>query len=116
MAADGAAGPLTEVDWDNTLLADAPQPQIDAWEAILEGWFRTKSKGELTLLSAERGLGLSQIDTPQDALASPQWAARGFWRDLADDGRGLRAALPGPLFLTTAMDPSDPAPAPGLER
>jgi len=115
MAADGAAGALAQVDWDNTLLADAPQEEINAWEAILEAWFRTKTKGELARLSAERGLGLSQIDTPADALCSPQWAARGFWQILEDDGRRLTAPLPGPLFRTTAMDPVAPTPAPTAE-
>lgn len=115
MAADGAAGPLAEVDWDNTLVADAPQAGIEAWEAVIEAWFRTKTKGELARLSAERGLGLSQIESPEDALAAAQWQARGFWRTLDDQARGLRAALPGPLYRTSAMEPPDltPAPRPG---
>lgn len=112
MAADGAAGPLAEVDWDNTLVADAPQAGIEAWEAVIEAWFRTKTKGELARLSAERGLGLSQIESPEDALAAAQWQARGFWRTLDDQARGLRAALPGPLYRTSAMEPPDPTPAP----
>lgn len=115
MAADGCAGPLAEVEWDNTLVADAPQAQIEAWEALIEAWFRTKAKGDLARLSAERGLGLSQIDTPADALESAQWAARGFWRPLEDQGRGLRAPLPGPLYLSSAMEPLDPTPAPKAE-
>jgi crotonobetainyl-CoA:carnitine CoA-transferase CaiB-like acyl-CoA transferase len=112
MAADGAAGPLAEVDWDNVLLADAPQEQIGAWEAVLEAWFRTKTKDELSAFSAEKGLGLSKIDTPQEALDSAHWAARGFWRRLKDEGRGLDLPFPGPLFRTTAVEPQDPAPAP----
>lgn len=115
MVADGAAGELVDVDWDNTLVADAPQERIEAWERVVEAWFRTKPKGELARLSAERGLGLSQIDTPEDAVASPHWASRGFWRRLEDAGRGLSVPFPGPLFLTTAMDPIDPAPAPKAE-
>ena len=112
MQADGAAGPLAEVDWENTLLADAPQEQIEAWEAVLERWFLTKTKAELAAHSAEKGLGLSKIDTPQEALDSPHWAARGFWRRLKDDGRGLDLPYPGPLFRSTAVEPEDPAPAP----
>jgi len=112
MAADGAAGPLAEADWDNILVADAPQAQIDAWEAALAAWFRTKGRAELSRASAENGLGLSQIDAPEDALASPHWAARGFWRMLKDEARGIEAPVPGPLFLTTASEPSDPKPAP----
>ncbi|MGZ3277904.1 MAG: CoA transferase, partial [Caulobacteraceae bacterium] len=87
MQADGAAGPLAEVDWENTLLADAPQEQIEAWEAVLERWFLTKTRGELAAHSAEKGLGLSPIDTPQDALDNPHWTARGFWRRLKDPER-----------------------------
>jgi crotonobetainyl-CoA:carnitine CoA-transferase CaiB-like acyl-CoA transferase len=115
MADDGAAGPLAEVDWDNTLVADAPQAQIDAWEAVIEPWFRTKAKADLAKASAERGLGLSQIDTPDEAMASPHWAARRFWQRLDDPARGLHAAAPGPLYLTTAMEPLALSPAPAAE-
>lgn len=114
MAADGAAGQLAEVDWENTLVADAPQEQIEDWERLVEAWFKTKPRAELARLSADRGLGLSQIDTPHDALTSAQWSSRGFWRRLEDPDRGVSAAVPGPLFLTTAMDPLDPTPAPTI--
>ena len=116
MQADGAAGPLAEVDWENTLLADAPQEQIEAWEAVLERWFATKTKDELAAHSADKGLGLSKIDSPQDALDNPHWAARGFWRRLKDPGRGLDLPYPGPLFRSTAVAPEDPAPAPSVHE
>jgi crotonobetainyl-CoA:carnitine CoA-transferase CaiB-like acyl-CoA transferase len=116
MAADGAAGDLALVDWDNTLLADAPQERIDAWEAVLEAWFGTKPRRWLADMSGRHGLGLSPIDTPADALASPHWAERGFWRRMTDEARGLDLPIPGPLFLTTACDPKDPSPAPGLAK
>jgi crotonobetainyl-CoA:carnitine CoA-transferase CaiB-like acyl-CoA transferase len=112
MQADGAAGPLAEVDWANTLLADAPQEQIEAWEEVLGRWFLTKTRDELSAYSAEKGLGLSKIDTPQDALDSEHWAARAFWRRLRDPARGLDLPNPGPLFRSTAVEPEDPAPAP----
>jgi crotonobetainyl-CoA:carnitine CoA-transferase CaiB-like acyl-CoA transferase len=112
MAADGAEGLLAEVDWENTLLAEAPQERIDEWEGVLEGWFGTKTKSELAAHSAEKGLGLSKIDTPQEALDSDHWAARGFWRRLKDEDRNLDLPFPGPLFRSTAVEPEDPAPAP----
>ncbi len=116
MQIDGAAGALAAVDWDNTLLADAPQEQIEAWEAILEHWFLTKTKGELVAHSAAKGLGLSKIDTPREALDSEHWAARGFWRRLKDEARGLDLPFPGPLFRSSAAQPEDPAPAPAIGR
>lgn len=116
MSAEGKAGRLADVDWDNTLLADAPQEQINAWEATLEAWFRTKTKDELAKLSAQKGLGLSKIHTPQEALASEHWSARGFWRRLRDEHRNLDLPFPGPLFRSTAMRPEDCAPAPEADR
>ncbi len=116
MDAEGKAGAMAGVDWDNTLLADAPQEQINAWEATLEAWFRTKSKHEWAALSAQKGLGLSKIDTPQEALESPHWAARGFWRRLKDEHRRLDLPFPGPLFCSTAVTPEDCAPAPEAAR
>jgi crotonobetainyl-CoA:carnitine CoA-transferase CaiB-like acyl-CoA transferase len=114
MLADGAAGSLAEVDWDNVLLADAPQERIDAWEAELEAWFRTRPKDELARHSAEKGLGLSRIDTPEAVLAEPHWASRGFWRRLKDPERGLDLPIPGPLFRSSEVEPTDPTPAPRL--
>ena len=114
MKADGSAGTLADVEWENVLLADAPQEQINAWEAELETWFLTRGADELAALSAEQGLGLSRIDTPAQAVASPQWQARGFWRRLKDEGRGLDIPVPGPLFASSQAEPHDPAPAPSL--
>jgi crotonobetainyl-CoA:carnitine CoA-transferase CaiB-like acyl-CoA transferase len=110
MQAEGKAGPLADVDWDNTLLADAPQHQIEAWEAVIADFFAGHAKADLARASAEKGMGLSQIDTPQDALASPHWRARGFWTEV--DGR----TLPGPLFQTTAPQVEGRRPAPRLDE
>jgi crotonobetainyl-CoA:carnitine CoA-transferase CaiB-like acyl-CoA transferase len=111
MTEDGAADGLAEVDWDKVLVAETAQAQIDAWEAQLERWFASQSKHELARLSAERGLGLSKIDTPEEAPVAEQWRERGFWRRLADPAGGPDLPVPGPLFRTTAALPADPAPA-----
>ena len=94
MKSEGADAGMGDVDWDNVLLAEAPQKQIEAWELVLEAWFRTHAADHLMALSAELGLGLSKIDTPDDALGGTQHAARGLWREV----NGVR--LPGPLFVS----------------
>ncbi len=111
MKADGAAGTLADVVWENTLMADAPQEQIEAWEEQVAAWLLTKSKHDMARLSGEMGLGLSKIDTPQEALASEHWAARGFWQRLSDPARGLEVPVPGPLFRNV-FEPAPPSPAP----
>lgn len=93
MKAEGADAGMADVDWDNTLLAEAPQKHIEAWETVLEAWFARHKADHLMALSAELGLGLSRIDSPDDVLAGAQHAARGLWR--TTDGV---TALPGPLF------------------
>jgi crotonobetainyl-CoA:carnitine CoA-transferase CaiB-like acyl-CoA transferase len=111
MAATGAADALAGIDWDKVLVAETPQAQIDVWEQALEHWFAGQSKHELARLSAERGLGLSKIDTPEEALEADQWRARDFWRRLADPSGGPDLPIPGPLFRSTVVTPADPPPA-----
>jgi crotonobetainyl-CoA:carnitine CoA-transferase CaiB-like acyl-CoA transferase len=114
MQADGAAGSMANVDWDKVLLADAPQDQIDAWEAVLEAWFLTKDRDDLAAASAEKGLGLSRIETPAEALAAPHWMERGFWRRLHDPARGVDIPIPGPMFVSDQAGGADTIPAPSL--
>jgi crotonobetainyl-CoA:carnitine CoA-transferase CaiB-like acyl-CoA transferase len=116
MTADGQAGSLAGVDWDNTLLADAPQEQIDAWEEELAAWFAAKSRDFLVEASGRLGLGLSRIDTPEDAQASEHWGARKFWRPLADPAGGPATLVPGAMFQTSRGDAPDPVPARLIEK
>lgn len=89
------AGPLAAVDWDKVLVADIDRETLIEWEEIVADFFLTRTRAELGELSSRKGLGLSYIDTPDDALASEHLAARGLWRDV--DG----VKLPGPLWLSS---------------
>lgn len=90
-----AAGPLAQIDWDAILVADVPRETLVEWEAAVEAFFLRHTRAELGAMSQQAGLGLSWIDTPQDALASDHLAARGLWRDVD----GMR--LPGPLWVSS---------------
>lgn len=94
------AGPLGAVDWDAVLVADLPRETLLDWEAIVERFFLRHTRAELGRMSTENGLGLSWIDTPEDALASEHLHARGLWRDV--DGM----TLPGPLWVSSLGDAS----------
>lgn len=89
------AGPLATVDWDNILVADTPREQLVEWENAVEAFFADHTRAELGAMSTSGGLGLSWIDTPQDALASAHLAARGLWTDV--DG----VTLPGKLWVSS---------------
>lgn len=92
------AGPLAEVDWDKVLVADIPRETLVEWEEIVADYFLTRTRAELGEQSTAKGLGLSYIDTPEDALESEHLNARGLWRDV--DG----VKLPGPLWLSSLDD------------
>ncbi|MEN3747477.1 CoA transferase [Sphingomonas sp. HF-S3] len=90
-----AAGALVEIDWGSILVADVPRETLAEWEAVVEAFFLRHTRAELGAMSAAGGLGLSWIDTPEDALASDHLAARGLWRDV--DG----VKLPGRLWVSS---------------
>lgn len=90
-----AAGALADVDWDAILVADMPRDTLAAWEDLVAAFFLRHTRAELGRMSAEGGLGLSWIDTPEDTLASEHLAARGLWRDV--DG----VKLPGRLWVSS---------------
>jgi crotonobetainyl-CoA:carnitine CoA-transferase CaiB-like acyl-CoA transferase len=90
-----AAGPLAEVDWDTILVADTPREQLIEWENAVEAFFLRHTRAQLGAMSTSGGLGLSWIDTPQDALASDHLAARGLWTQV--DG----VKLPGRLWVSS---------------
>lgn len=96
MGAD--AGPLAEVDWDDILVADVPRETLAGWEDVVAAFFLRHTRAELGEMSTKGGLGLSWIDTPEDALASEHLAARGLWREA--DG----VKLPGKLWVSSLED------------
>jgi crotonobetainyl-CoA:carnitine CoA-transferase CaiB-like acyl-CoA transferase len=95
------AAELAAVDWDNILVANADQADVERWEALLEAYFLTQSKGDLFDASNKRGLGLSRIDDVDDALSSANAEARHFWRRIDDQARGIAYSLPGMLFASS---------------
>jgi benzylsuccinate CoA-transferase BbsE subunit len=60
-----------------------------------------------------RGLMLAPASTPREILASEQLAAREFFVDVPDPGRGP-VRVPGPFARTTSADPA--ATAVGVRR
>lgn len=92
------AGPLAAIDWDGVLVADVPRERLIEWEDVVAAFFLRRTRAELGAMSAAGGLGLSWIDTPEDALASEHLRARDLWREV--DG----IDLPGPLWVSSLED------------
>lgn len=114
MQKDGLGDELGAIDWDNILVANADQNDILRWEGELERFFLRHTKQELFAMSNDKGLGLSRIDDLDDALSSPQWKARDFWRRVDDQARGLTLMLPGHLFASNIAQTPRTGAAPAL--
>ena len=115
----GAAGELSQIDWDNTLVADTPQETIERWQAIIADFFASHTREELGAWSLKTGWGLSVIYSPQDVRGSEHLKARGLFVEVVDEETGETASVPGPLFHSAVMDAprrtlSRPVPASGF--
>ncbi|MBJ7415291.1 MAG: CoA transferase [Niveispirillum sp.] len=104
MQADGMAGALTGVDWENILVADLPQETLKDWEKLVGAFFATKTRAFLAEQSNRHGMGLSAIDEPQDVLNSAHHAARGAFVPFNDPASGRTIRVPGPLFRSNRED------------
>lgn len=122
LAEQGVAGELSDVDWDNTLVADLPQETIERWQAIVGEFFKSQEKAQLGRWSLQKGWGLSVINTPAEVRHSEQLASRSLFVQVTDEATGEKASLPGPLFVSTikpvppARTLSAPLPASSFKR
>ncbi|QDC10242.1 carnitine dehydratase [Oceanicola sp. D3] len=90
MEAEGAAGELSDIEWENILVAETEQATIDRWQTVVAEFFLRHNRAELGAWSLAQGWGLSTISTLAEVRDSEHLKARGLFRD----------GLPGPLFKT----------------
>ncbi len=87
-------------DWKAHNLNLLTQAEVDALSQECGAFFLTKTAAELYAAACDRNLMLAPINTPREITASPQLAARGFFVDIDDPGRG-RLRYPGNWALAT---------------
>src|SRR2546426_4400934 len=85
----GMASPaLRAIDWKRYNHNLLTQEEVDALSQEFAAVFRTKTMSELYRAACERNLMLAPINTPREIVASEQLAARGFFVELENSGRG----------------------------
>lgn len=104
MEEKGAAGELSRIDWENTLVANTPQETIERWEAIIADFFAGHTREELGNWSLKLGWGLSVIYSPEDVRDSEHLKARGLFVTVTDEETGKAVSVPGPLFRSAQTD------------
>ncbi|GIW43167.1 MAG: CoA transferase [Candidatus Binatia bacterium] len=110
----GVADPALDRDWLQYNHNTVSQEEVDAIEAALGAFFRTKTMEELFRVACERNLLLAPALSAREIVRSRQLAAREFFVDLEDRGRGLILRYPA-AFARTSLGPARVrAPAPRL--
>ena len=100
---------LREPRWQDAAWRRTPAA-ADEFRRIFEAFTETRAKAELFEAGQRHGVSLAPVATPADLLASPQLAARGFFREVEVAGR--RVTVPGPPYRFAGLDVGpDRAPA-----
>jgi crotonobetainyl-CoA:carnitine CoA-transferase CaiB-like acyl-CoA transferase len=86
---------LKRRDWSTYNHNLMTQPEVDEIEAALGAFFRSKTMSELFAAACERNLMLAPANTAREIRASRQLAAREFFVEIDDPGRGIRLTYPG---------------------
>jgi len=100
------------------LLASGAEPpeEFERVKQIVERFTRSLTKGELLALALERSLLIAPVSTVDDLLASPQLAARAYFRDHEAPGVARPLRYPG-AFARFGRSPIAYArPAPRLDE
>ncbi|MCX8071677.1 MAG: CoA transferase [Candidatus Binatia bacterium] len=101
----GMDDPALNRDWKNYNHNTISQDDVNAIEAALESFFRTQTMEELFRVACERNLLLAPAFSAREIVRSRQLAARDFFLDLEDPGRGLVLRYPA-CFARTSLGPA----------
>ena len=84
---------------------------------ILDDTFRTKNKSDMFFAAHEKRFIYGMVQSPEEVLADPQFAARGYFVDIEHPATGT-VKYPGPPFLMsgTPWGPGKPAPLLGQDN
>lgn len=110
----GMSTPALERDWQNYNHNAITQPEVDAIEDALGAFFQTKTMEELFQVACERNLLLAPAFSAREIVRSRQLAARQFFVDIEDPGRGLVLRYPGHFALTSLGPAAIRRPAPRI--
>ncbi len=114
MAEEGIDAPAWQGrDWSKYNHNDLTQEEVDALSEPLARFFLGKTMRELFTESIRRGVMLAPVNDAREIAASEQLAAREFFVEVEDEGRGLTYRLPARFARLTPPFETDvrfPAP------
>jgi crotonobetainyl-CoA:carnitine CoA-transferase CaiB-like acyl-CoA transferase len=99
-------------DWNGPSRFSVPQEAYDAVTEVIGAFIATRSMDELIERGMKQRILLAPIYTVPQLLQAEQLVARGFFREVRDDGRGATALHPGPFARLSETPIVDLRPAP----
>ncbi len=105
---------LRNRDWSTYNHNLVTQAEVDEVEAALAAFFASKTMSELFAAACERNLMLAPASTAREIRASRQLAARQFFVEIDDPGRGIKLTYPGAFAKIEGSAIGVRAPAPRL--
>ena len=114
----GCADSDLEVDWihfvDGVMTGRIPITEYDRIQQVAAEFTATRTKAELLEVALEHRLLIVPVATVADVVESPQYAERGFWREISTGGIDS-VRFPGPFaqLSVTPLDISAPPPTVG---
>ena len=108
---------LSRHDWNGDGQFFIPQEDYDAVTQVIMAFIRTKTTDELMERAVRERILLAPISSVQGVFENPQFRARGLFRQLRDEDRGLSVELPSlwANLSATPLLPPRPAPKPGAD-
>jgi len=100
---EGFAKELKDWDWTQIDYTMMSQSQWEVAEKAFSEFLATKTKAELFAKAVEHELMICPVNTPQDILADPHLAARGFWTEVVHEELGVTIPYPGPPVRMPAV-------------
>ncbi|HZR84324.1 MAG TPA: CoA transferase [Candidatus Binatia bacterium] len=114
MAEEGIDAPAWNRDWSAYNHNNLTQAEVDELSRPLQVLFDRKTMRELFAGAIERGLMLAPVNDAREIAASEQLAARSFFAEIRDEGRGLSYSLPARFARASDVEMDVRGPAPRL--
>ncbi len=93
---------------------DEVQAELSHIDGVVRRFIAAHPKRSLYEEGQQRRVLIGMVSTPQDIASSPQLAARGWWSDIEDAGRGRTLRYPGAPWLLHGTPATLRRPAPLL--
>lgn len=96
---------LINKDWDNFIMAEATQEEMDRIIGSVATFLSGLTKAEFLEGAVARGIMGYPVNTVKDILESPQLAARDYWTEMEHPELGIAIKYPGPFAKLSVTPP-----------